>query len=198
MKTEPYEPKGTRFYSQTLKKQMMLISEGPAAGWLAYKHPDGQWVSYRKATQADHDGAVDEVPGDRQIAAQNPRAEKSDGHEELADDQDNRSEEEAVPVQEVKEQGLAQEIEPDGEDPAHAQGQVLEPPPERAVRVAQGRLESIEHRDRRQQFDRDADETDHGEVGIPERTRDVLHDEEGPEEVYGGREGKPGASKHKR
>lgn len=54
MKLEPYEPKGTRFYSQTLKKQMMLISEGPAAGWLAYKHPDGQWVSYRKATQADH------------------------------------------------------------------------------------------------------------------------------------------------
>lgn len=50
----PHEPKGTRFYSQALSKEMMLVNEGPWAGWLAYKHPDGQWVSFRKATQADH------------------------------------------------------------------------------------------------------------------------------------------------
>ena len=50
-----FEPKGTRFYSKALKREMMLVYEGqPWAGWIVYKHPDGHWVSYRKATQQDH------------------------------------------------------------------------------------------------------------------------------------------------
>jgi len=54
-KIAPFEPKGTRFFSKALNREMMLVYEGqPWAGWIIYKHPDGQWVSYRKATQADH------------------------------------------------------------------------------------------------------------------------------------------------
>ena len=49
------EPNGTRFYSQARKQDMILVrdSESQWNGWIMYKHPDGQWVSLRKATQAD-------------------------------------------------------------------------------------------------------------------------------------------------
>lgn len=52
-KEPPFEPKGLKFYSQSRKQKMMLISDGPHKDWLAYQHPDGQWVSLRKATNAD-------------------------------------------------------------------------------------------------------------------------------------------------
>lgn len=40
------------FYSATLGKEMMLKNwEGEP--WFFYKHPDGQWVSYRKASERD-------------------------------------------------------------------------------------------------------------------------------------------------
>lgn len=50
------EPKGFKFYSQSMKKQMMLVQDEASSwnGWIVYKHPDGQWVSLRKATDADH------------------------------------------------------------------------------------------------------------------------------------------------
>jgi hypothetical protein len=47
------EPKGYKFYSGTRKQDMMLVFEGPWKDWLVYKHPDGQWVSLRKATERD-------------------------------------------------------------------------------------------------------------------------------------------------
>jgi hypothetical protein len=50
-----YEPRGTRFYANG--KEMMLVTDDEPQkswhGWLMYRHPDGQWVSLRKATDAD-------------------------------------------------------------------------------------------------------------------------------------------------
>ncbi len=51
--SESYEPKGYKFYSQTRRQEMMVVYEGEWKDWLCYKHPDGQWVSLRKATQSD-------------------------------------------------------------------------------------------------------------------------------------------------
>ena len=49
-----YEPKGIEFYDAISGRQMLLVAEGESfAGWLCYRHPDGQWVSLRKATNED-------------------------------------------------------------------------------------------------------------------------------------------------
>lgn len=48
-----YEPVGIKFYSQSRHQEMMLVTEGPHIGWICYRHPDRQWVSLRKATEAD-------------------------------------------------------------------------------------------------------------------------------------------------
>lgn len=50
---EHYQPEGIRFYSQSMRKEMIYITEGPHKGWLAFNHPDGQWVSLHKASQSD-------------------------------------------------------------------------------------------------------------------------------------------------
>lgn len=48
------DPKGYTFYDKASKRTMRLVYEdGPWNGWLLYKHPDGQWVSLRKATEED-------------------------------------------------------------------------------------------------------------------------------------------------
>jgi hypothetical protein len=45
-----YEPKGIKFFDAISDRQMILVADGePFAGWLCYQHPDGQWVSLRKA-----------------------------------------------------------------------------------------------------------------------------------------------------
>lgn len=50
-----YEPSGMKFFANG--KEMMLVTEDEPQkcwhGWLLYRHPDGQWVSLRKATDAD-------------------------------------------------------------------------------------------------------------------------------------------------
>ena len=46
-------PHGFGFYDLAKDRQMILADEGEWSGWLFYKHPDGQWVSLRKATDAD-------------------------------------------------------------------------------------------------------------------------------------------------
>lgn len=54
---EAYEPPGIKFWSQSRQQEMILVSRqanSPAAGWLCYRHPDGQWVTLRKATKADY------------------------------------------------------------------------------------------------------------------------------------------------
>ncbi len=53
MSSEPYEPKGTRFHDAISNRNMLLVSEGHMRGWLCYRHPDGQWVTLRKATDDD-------------------------------------------------------------------------------------------------------------------------------------------------
>lgn len=42
-----------RFYNASRKQDMGLCKSSPLAGWIVYKHPDGQWVTYREATEAD-------------------------------------------------------------------------------------------------------------------------------------------------
>jgi hypothetical protein len=47
---------GINFYSQARHQQMRYLYPDCGhhwAGWILYKHPDGQWVSLRKATDAD-------------------------------------------------------------------------------------------------------------------------------------------------
>lgn len=48
-----YEPYGYKFFDAARGQEMMHCQEGPWEGWLLYKHPDGQWVSLRKATADD-------------------------------------------------------------------------------------------------------------------------------------------------
>lgn len=45
---------GVEFYDKASGREMLLIDEGESfGGWLCYRHPDGQWVTLRKATEAD-------------------------------------------------------------------------------------------------------------------------------------------------
>lgn len=53
---EPDDPVGLEFFDNATKKRMKYVypdSKHWAAGWILYKHPDGQWVTLRKATQQD-------------------------------------------------------------------------------------------------------------------------------------------------
>ena len=51
----PYEPKGTRFFDAATNRQMLFVQDKDHSfdGWLCYRHPDGQWVTLRKATDDD-------------------------------------------------------------------------------------------------------------------------------------------------
>jgi hypothetical protein len=50
------DPPGLKFFDQKSQRWMKLVYAGHwAAGWIVYKHPDGQWVTLRKATNADLD-----------------------------------------------------------------------------------------------------------------------------------------------
>lgn len=50
-----YEPVGIKFFSNSRKQECMFCTEAGHSfyQWILYKHPDGQWVSLRKATQSD-------------------------------------------------------------------------------------------------------------------------------------------------
>lgn len=49
-----YEPKGVRFYDAASDREMLLVTEeGPQKDWICWRHPDGQWVTLRKATEKD-------------------------------------------------------------------------------------------------------------------------------------------------
>ena len=52
---EPYEPPGLRFFDARSRREMLLVTEGSFEGWICYRHPDGQWVSLRKATDDDRE-----------------------------------------------------------------------------------------------------------------------------------------------
>lgn len=49
---KPYEPKGIKFIDENSGREMILIDENEASfgNWIAYKHPDGQWVSVKTAS----------------------------------------------------------------------------------------------------------------------------------------------------
>ena len=55
--SDTYEPAGTRFYDIAGQRSMLLVSEHEPRedlrGWLLWRHPDGQWVTLRKATDDD-------------------------------------------------------------------------------------------------------------------------------------------------
>lgn len=55
--SEHYQPSGVEFYDAASGRTMMFVDDAEPQkgwrGWLLYKHPDGQWVSLRKATLAD-------------------------------------------------------------------------------------------------------------------------------------------------
>lgn len=46
------DPRGYTFRDARLG-EMMLVYEGAWKGWLVRRHPDGQWVTLRKATPED-------------------------------------------------------------------------------------------------------------------------------------------------
>ncbi len=50
-----YIPKGIEFYDFATGKPMLLVDDDALrwGGWLLYLHPDGQWVTHRKATEDD-------------------------------------------------------------------------------------------------------------------------------------------------
>lgn len=54
---EHYQPSGIRFYDNASKREMMLVypdePQESLRGWILFRHPDGQWVTLRKATDAD-------------------------------------------------------------------------------------------------------------------------------------------------
>lgn len=52
---EHYDPPGIEFYDQVSGRVMKLVTGGHFIGWIVYKHPDGQWVSLRKATDDDRE-----------------------------------------------------------------------------------------------------------------------------------------------
>lgn len=52
-----YEPNGLRFHDVATGRDMLLVCETghDLNGWLCFRHPDGQWVTQRKATADDLD-----------------------------------------------------------------------------------------------------------------------------------------------
>jgi len=50
-----YVPNGLRFYDAASRREMILVDEPSrdSHGWLCYRHPDGQFVTLREATDDD-------------------------------------------------------------------------------------------------------------------------------------------------
>jgi len=51
--SEHPKPAGFEFFDVTSQRHAMLSVEGWTKGWLLWKHPDGQWITWRKATKDD-------------------------------------------------------------------------------------------------------------------------------------------------
>lgn len=51
-----FDPPGLQFFDAASNRQMKYVYpdyQHSCAGWILYKHPDGQWVTLRKATDKD-------------------------------------------------------------------------------------------------------------------------------------------------
>ena len=61
-----YQPSGVMFWDRASRRRMMLVSDDDPReeirGWLVYLHPDGQWVTLRKATVVDREAIRREQP----------------------------------------------------------------------------------------------------------------------------------------
>lgn len=56
MTAPPWEPEGIRFINLQSGQELLLVADGqPHAGWLCYRHREGQWVTLREATHEDLD-----------------------------------------------------------------------------------------------------------------------------------------------
>ena len=150
-----------------------------------------------RAAQTHHDGLIDEVARDGEVDAEGARPEQADRDHELADEQGHRADEKVLPIQDVEEQGLAEQIEPDHEYSAQPEGQILETPPHRPAGVSQRRLEAIEHRNGGEELDDDANLTRQAELAIAEWAGGVQHEDEGREDIDAGRDGEPDTSQRK-
>lgn len=62
---QPAFPVGHRFIDGNSGREMVLITEGHAKGWIAYRHPDGQWVSLRVATDIDRHSILSRLDKER-------------------------------------------------------------------------------------------------------------------------------------
>ena len=48
-----FQPSGFDFIAGGKTLRLVEMPEHPAHHWIVYQHPDGQWVTLRKATQDD-------------------------------------------------------------------------------------------------------------------------------------------------
>lgn len=59
MTQAPFDPPGLQFYDERTSRYMKYVypdAQGApehVRGWILYRHPDGQWVTYRKANDKD-------------------------------------------------------------------------------------------------------------------------------------------------
>lgn len=51
MSNDFIDPPGVEFFDTLSQRQMKLVTDGSWAGWIVYKHPDGQWVTLRRLTE---------------------------------------------------------------------------------------------------------------------------------------------------
>lgn len=48
-----FTPDGFQFRDSSDGQNKILVTKGAYEGWICYQHPDGQWVTLRKATEED-------------------------------------------------------------------------------------------------------------------------------------------------
>lgn len=60
----PFKPKGIQFQDRNYGKLMLVdMPDHWAHGWICYEHPDGGWVTLRKATEADKEAVAEYKKG---------------------------------------------------------------------------------------------------------------------------------------
>ena len=60
-------PPGIEFLDCISQRKMKLVTDGEWKGWIVYRHPDGQWVSLRRATEEDHSRLTEAMDADSSI-----------------------------------------------------------------------------------------------------------------------------------
>ena len=60
-------PPGIEFLDCISQREMKLVTDGEWKGWIVYRHPDGQWVSLRRATEEDYSRLTEAMDADSSI-----------------------------------------------------------------------------------------------------------------------------------